>query len=345
MTEPDHIVDVLVIGAGPIGIETALVLTGEGHTVVTVDGGPIGATIARTFPPDTRFFTSPERLTIRGHDIQTVTQEKLTGEEYLSYLRALVVTGGITVRTFCRVVGITGTAGDFRVCVVERSGGTRIVHAATLVLATGGTDRNRRLGVPGEDLPHVHRYLRRPHDFLGRRVLVVGGRNSAAESALRLYRIGAEVLLSYRRSEIHPRVKFWIRPEVTSLLAEGRITGYLPSKITSIQPQSVTVTLDQETIQVPVDDILLQLGFEQDSTLFDLVGVAVTGPDNIPTHDPATMQSNVPGVFVVGTATAGTQDGFTVFIENCHQHADRVAACLAGRPAPAPESARPLPES
>ena len=97
--------------------------------------------------------------------------------------------------------------------------------------------------------------------------------------------------------------------------------------------------------EVPVDDVLLQIGFEQDRTIFELAGVGLTGPERAPIHDPATMQSHVPGIFVVGTATAGSQDGFTVFIENCHQHADRVAACLAGRPAPAPQPVRPLPES
>ena len=335
----------LVIGAGPIGIETAVVLAGEGYRVLTVDAGAIGATIARTFPPDTRFFTSPERLVIRGHSIQTTTQEKLTGEQYLAYLRAIVATTGIPVRTFRRVTDIQGSAGDFQVRLVDSAGTSSTVRCATVVLATGGTDRPRRLGVPGEDLPHVHHYLRQPHDFFGRRVLVVGGRNSAAESALRLYRIGAEVLLSYRQRELHPRVKFWIRPEVVSLMAEQQIASLLPSTVSSIAAGSVTLTTPEGQTRVPVDDVLLQIGFEQDRTIFELAGVGLTGPERAPIHDPATMQSHVPGIFVVGTATAGSQDGFTVFIENCHQHADRVAACLAGRPAPAPEPVRPLPES
>lgn len=336
-------VDVLVVGAGPIGIETAIALTSEGHEVLTVDAGAVGETIRRTFPPDTRFFTSPERLEIRGRAIQTVTQEKLTGEEYLAYLRALVADSRLSLRTYCAVRKIERDEVGFVVSLDERSGVRRSVHARHLVLATGGTDTPRRLGVPGEELPHVHHWLGQPHDFYGRRVMVVGGRNSAAESALRLYRIGADVCLSYRRPEIHPRVKFWIRPEVTSLIEEGAIVGYLPSTLRRIHPDRVEL---DDGAEVPVDDVLLQIGFEQDGTVFDLAGVALDRESgNRPVIDPATMQSSVPGIFVVGTATAGTQDAFTTFIENCHDHADRVAAALAGRPAPPPVPPRPLPEA
>ena len=335
--------DVLVVGAGPIGLETAVVLAAEGHDVLTVDRGPVGATILRTFPPNTRFFTSPERLQIRGHSIQTVAQEKLTGEEYLAYLRALVQTTGIRVRTYCQVINIAGTAGPFEVLLREASGAQTTVTADTLVMAGGDTDRPRRLGVAGEDLPHVHRALGQPHRFFGRRVLVVGGRNSAAESAVRLYRIGADVSLSYRRADLAENVKFWIRPELRALIAEGAITGYLPSSLHLIEPGRVTLT---DGRHIDVDDVLLQIGFEQDKDLFAMAGVdLVDAPGEPPRLDPATQQSNVAGIYVVGTATAGTQDGFTTFIENCHQHADRVAAALAGRSAPAPVAPRPLPES
>lgn len=338
---PQH-VDVLVIGAGPIGVETAVTLAAEGHDVLTIDRGPVGATILRTFPPDTRFFTSPERLEIRGHRIQTVTQEKLTGEEYLAYLRAIVQTTGIRVRTYLTVTGIDGSAGAWRVQVREKSGACDTLTATTVVLAGGDTDRQRRLGVPGEDLPHVHRTLGEPHRFFGRRVLVVGGRNSAAETALRLYRIGAEVCLSYRRPDIASNVKFWIRPEVRSLLAEGAITGYLPTTPALIEAGRVTFT---DGRVVDVDDVILQIGFEQDTTLFSMAGIDLGDePGRPPRLDPATQRSSVPGIYVVGTATAGTQDAFTTFIENCHQHADRVAAALAGRPAPEPIVTRPIPE-
>ena len=340
MTAP---IDVLVVGAGPIGIETALVLKSEGLGVRIVDAGPVGSTILRTFPPSTRWFSSPERLALRGHPMQPSAQEKVTGEDYLAYLRSVVTAEGLAVETYCRVVGIAGSAGDFAVTVENRTGSRRILSAAAIVLATGGTDHPRTLGVPGEDLPHVHRHLGDPHRFFGRRVLVVGGRNSAAESVVRLYRVGAQVSLSYRRPDIADNVKFWIRPEVRALLAEGAVTGYLPSTVSEITDTEVRLA---DGRSVAVDDVLLQLGFEQDQRIFGLAGVPTAdGPGTPPVFDPATMRTPVPGIFVVGTATAGTQDRFTVFIENCHQHADRVAAALLDRPAPPPVPPRPLPEA
>ncbi len=359
--------EVLIVGAGPIGLETAAVLTAEGRDVVVVDAGPVGATIARQFPPATRFFTSPERLMIRGWPLPATEQEKTTGEEYLAYLRMFVVGTGLRVRTFTTVVGIDGVRGDFAVTTTTPDGITATIRCQTVVLATGGTSHPRRLGVTGEDLAHVHRALGDPHRFFGRRVLVVGGRNSAAESALRLYRVGADVHLAHREAELHPRVKHWIRPEVMSLLAEGQIVGHLPRVVTRIEPGRVTLAAPESTgpptppaapnttdaahaehdpaETLEVDDVLLQIGYTQDHTIFDLAGIDTQGPAGAPVLDASTMESAVPGIYVVGTASAGTQDKFEVFIENSHQHADRVAAALAGRPAPAPVAPRPLPET
>ncbi len=332
--------DVVVVGAGPIGLETAAVLTRDGYDVRVLDAGPIGATIARTFPPQTRFFTSPERLQLSGTAIAPVNQEKLTGEEYLAYLREYVAGHGLRVDTFTRVVD--GSTDPLTVVARTLAGMERTYTARWLVLATGGTDRPRRLGVHGEDLPHVRTFLGDPHRYAGRRVLIVGGRNSAVESALRCYRVGAQVALCYRRPQIHDRVKFWLRPEVQSLLDEGAITGYLPDEVLDIGPDSARLA---RAGNVAVDDVVLQIGFEQDGWLFDLFGVQRGGPRNAPLVDPRTMRSSNDAVFVVGTAIAGTQDRFEVFIENCHDHAQRVAACLAGRPAPPPRPARILPEA
>lgn len=355
--EPQSNTDVLIIGAGPIGLETAAVLQAEGRDVLVVDAGMIGATIARTFPPDTRFFTSPERLAIRGWPVPSTTGEKTTGEEYLTYLRMIAAGLDVPVRTFTRVVGVEGAAGAFRVDVVDNWGRTSVIACNTIVLATGGTDAPRTLGVPGEDLPGVHRELGDPNRFFGRTVAVVGGRNSAAESALRLYRAGARVHMIHRGPHVHPRVKHWIRPEVESLLDEGQIIRHMPIRVVRIEPGRVVVepvatlgedaAVDADALEyvIDVDDVVLQIGYEQDPGIFALAGVPLVGEQRAPQHDPATMQTPVLGIFVVGTATGGTQAKFDVFIENSHQHADRVAAALAGRSAPPPVAARPLPES
>ena len=327
--------EVLIVGAGPIGLETAAVLRAEGRDVRVIDAGPIGATIARTFPPQTRFFTSPERLALGGLSISAQNQEKLTGEEYLSYLRQYVATFELPVDTFTAVEAYDGTSVTARTL----SGQQRRYRPHAIVLASGGTDHPRRLGVPGEDLAHVRSYLGDPHRYAGRRVVIVGGRNSAVESALRCYRVGATVHLVHRQAQVHERVKFWLRPEVVSLLAEGRIVGHLPDEVSEITADEVVLS---SGARIEADDVVVQIGFRQDGRLFQLFGVPTRGPRQVPLVDQDTMRSG--GVFVVGTATAGTQDQFEVFIENSHDHAGRVAAALAGRPAPARTPARPLPE-
>jgi thioredoxin reductase (NADPH) len=327
--------EVLIVGAGPIGLETAAVLQAEGRDVRVIDAGSIGATIARTFPPQTRFFTSPERLALYGLSISAQNQEKLTGEEYLGYLRQYVATLDLTVDTFTTVEAFDGTTITTRAL----SGQRRDYRPQHVVLASGGTDHPRRLGVPGEDLPHVRSYLGDPHRYAGRRVLIVGGRNSAVESALRCYRVGAQVHLVHRQAQVHERVKFWLRPEVVSLLAEGRIVGHLPDAVSAITAHEVILT---SGARIEADDVVLQIGFQQDRRIFELFNVPTQGPRNAPMVDADTLRSG--GVFVVGTATAGTQDQFEVFIENSHDHARLVAAALAGRPAPTRTPARPLPE-
>ncbi|MCH9815139.1 MAG: NAD(P)-binding domain-containing protein [Actinomycetia bacterium] len=295
----------------------------------------LGATILRTFPPQTRFFSSPERIALGGEPMPVVSQERVTGEEYLAYLRSVVNKHEVPIWAYQKVTAVTGHAGDFRVTVTSQMGSTATIACGVIVLATGGTDRSRRLGVPGEDLALVSTHLGDPHRFFGRRVLVVGGRNSAAESALRLYRVGADVTISYRHLELNHRVKYWIRPEVETLMLEGEIHRQMPTIVEEITPHGVILRnlAEATTQEIPVDDVLLQIGFEQDPAILQVCQIQLDASSN-PVVDEATMRSSVPGVFVVGTARAGTQNDFGVFIESCHRDAAAVAAALAGREPP-----------
>ena len=339
--------DAIVIGAGPIGLETAAAITRTGRTVVVVDSGPIGATISSQFPPATRFFSSPDRLEIAGFSISDPGQEKLSREQFLTYLRNVVTTLDLDVKTFHHVERITRQDDCFEVQLTARSGKTIHMESSTLVLATGGTGRVRTLGIPGEALPHVRHDLGDPHQYHGRRVLIVGGRNSACESALRCWRAGATVHLSYRGSDLHDRVKYWIRPELAALIEEGHVNGHFGTEVVEITDSTATLgrTSDGQRIDIETDDILLQIGYEQNRDLLEAAGVACSDPEGTPTFNPETMETDSPGVYVAGTATAGTQERFRVFIENCHVHADRIAAAIAGQQPPEERSRRTLEEN
>ena len=338
--------EVVVIGAGPIGLEAAYEIGLKGHSVVVVDAGAIGAQIMR-FPPTVRFFSSPERIAIAGVPLDSVAQEKTSREEYLAYLRSVVRLRDITVRTYEEVTDITGESGNFTLKTKTASGTLHSISCSSVVLAVGGTATSRRLECPGEDLPHVRREMDDPHRYFQRTVLVVGGKNSAAESALRIWRCGGKVILSTRRSELYKKIKYWIRPELDVLVRNGSIDARFMTEVSAIHSDGVDLksTETGEVDRIQVDDVLLQIGYESDPYLFKALGCALCGEEQSVQHDPLTMETSVPGIYVAGTAIAGTQGSFQVYIENSHVHSQRIASHLSGESAPDTPVLPELPEA
>ena len=187
-------------------------------------------------------------------------------------------------------------------------------------------------------MPHVSHYFQDPHTYFRQKLLVVGGKNSAVEAALRCHHAGARVSLSYRRAALPAKsIKYWLMPEIVGLLDAGRVGGHFGTVPTKITPTHVTLEScgpdlrpAGDPVEVPADFVLLLTGYEQDNALLDLAGVSLGGPDGCPTFDERTMETNVPGLHVIGTATGGTQERYSVFLENCHVHVDRVLAAAQG---------------
>jgi thioredoxin reductase (NADPH) len=335
VTQTSKQLDVMVVGAGPIGLECAVRLQQAGLRVLVVDRGAVGQTVT-WFPRQMHFFSSNDRIGIAGVPLQTLDQQKATREEYLSYLRQVVNLHDLAVRTFEPVTAVERDGEGFRVTTAP-IGGERRYRARRVVLAVGDMDRPRRLDVPGEDLPHVSHYFEEPHRYFGRRLLIVGGKNSAVEAALRCHHAGAKVSISYRREEFKASsVKYWLLPEMESRLRRGQIAGHLGTVPVAIGPGAVTLepTGGGDQYEVPAEDVLLLTGYVADTTLLRAAGVELEGPEEMPVFDPDTMETNVPGLYVAGTVTAGTQSSFMVFIENCHVHAERIVAHLTARPRP-----------
>jgi bacillithiol disulfide reductase len=323
--------DVIVIGAGPIGLELAVALKREGVDYLQFDAKQIGYTIS-WFPPQTRFFSSSDRIAIANVPLQTPDQNKCTREQYLAYLRLVVQQFDLRVNTYEPVTAIDRRGvNDFAITTRPASGPRRF-RCKRLVLATGGTAHPRKLGIPGEDLPHVTSRLDDPHIYFQKNLLVVGGKNSAIESALRCHHAGARVSVSYRREALDPKhVKYWLYPEVTGLLKSGEICPYLGTQPARITPSSVVLRrANGEEIETPADFVLLQIGYEADMSLCRMAGVELRGDCNRPVYDESTMESNVPGVYLAGTVIGGTQDKYTIFIENGHVHIDRIVAAITG---------------
>ncbi len=335
-----HTTDVALVGAGPIGLELAVALKRAGIDYVHFDARQVGYTIS-WFPPQTRFFSSNERIAIAGVPLTTPDQNKATREQYLAYLRGVVEQFDLKINSYEPIVGIDREAdGGFVLTSIPQRGGgaARKTRARRVVLATGGTDHPRRLNIPGEDLPHVSHYFQDAHAYFRKRLLIVGGKNSAVEAALRCYNAGADVAISYRRERLPEKsIKYWLLPEINVLIAKERIAAYFQTSPLEITPEHVTLQRLNERFDVPADFVLLLTGYIQDTRLFKLAGVKLGGPCEAPLFDERTMETSVPGLYVAGTATGGTQEKYTVFIENCHVHVERIVNALKGvAPPPSP---------
>lgn len=354
--------EVAIVGAGPIGLELAVAFKRRGIDYVQIEAGQVGSTMA-WWAPGTKYFSSPERIEIAGVPLVVPGQEKATREQYLDYLRLVAMQFELEVRTYERVVELRREAGGF--CLHSeasahgvggpgeearrgRGAGPRLerreTRARRVVLAIGNMHLPRRLGIPGEDLPHVSHYLDEPHAYFGRRVLVVGGKNSAVEAALRLHRVGAEVALCYRRDRLDPeRIKYWLLPEIEWLIGKSRI-GWIPSTcVTAIAPGHAQVcgaSAEGEpdpsggSRRVEADFVLLLTGYVQDSTLFEQAGIELVDAERKPAHNPRTMETNVSGLYIAGTAAGGSQRRTRVFIETSHVHVDRIVAAIVGESPP-----------
>jgi thioredoxin reductase (NADPH) len=323
--------DVAIIGAGPIGIELAVALQRAGLTTLHFDAHQIGYTIS-WWPRQTYFFSTTERIELAGIPIPNTDQGRVTGESYLAYLRAIVEQFDLDIHTYEPVVDLRQQEDAFTL-VTAPAAGRRQYRARKVVVATGDMHRPNRLDIPGEDLPHVDHYFVEPHRYFRKRLLIVGGRNSAAEAALRCWRAGAQVTLSYRQASFDERsVKHFILPDLLAQIELGTI-AFLPET----QPVAIAatqVTLEQadgSRFQQPADFVLLLTGFVGDMSLFEKAGVRLVGDERAPQHDPETMETNLPGLYVAGTAAGGERKPrYSYFIENCHVHVARIVHHLTG---------------
>lgn len=338
--------DILIVGAGPVGIELAVAVKRAGLDYVQLDAEQVGSTIS-WFAPQTHFFSSPERIAIAGVPLQTLDQSKATREEYLTYLRSVVMQFDLHVHTFERVSSISRHDGRFIVLSSGVSGERRWI-ARRVVLVIGDMHRPRLLGVPGENRPNVSHYFADPHLYFRRRVLIVGGKNSAVEAAIRCVRVGAKVTLSYRGAELDAEhVKAWLMPDILGMIRDGRIEFLPLTSVREIGEENVILEIaGGGRRDVATDTVLLLTGYEQDPTLFEQVGVRLLGEGRRPLFNEQTMETNVPGLFVAGTAVAGTQlAGVKHFIETSHVHVERIIAALTGAPAPELPEPYAVPES
>jgi len=281
------------------------------------------------FPINMVFFTTPELLEIGGLPL-TSPYDKPTRAEALQYYRKVVDTFQLQVSLFEQVTTIQPPAAPGEPFTVESRTAravTRVREARNVVLAMGYYTQPNVLNIPGEDLPHVTHFYKEAHHYYRQRVVIVGGKNSAAEAALEIHRAGGHVTIVHRGAGFGDSVKYWVKPDIENRVKEGSIAAHFNANVVEIR--SSEVVLDSGAT-LPAEHVLLLTGYRADPEFMRRIGVTINPETLEPKYSADTYETNVPGLFVAGGQLAGKKTG-TVFIENGRFHGEVIAKTLASR--------------
>jgi thioredoxin reductase (NADPH) len=319
---PD-IVDVLVVGAGPVGLACAIEAAREGLNARVVDKGALVNSLVG-YPAGMEFFSTPELIEIGGYPFP-VQGYKPTREEAIEYYRGVAAREKLDIRLYERVIDVTGEAGGFSV-VSER----QEHRAKHVVAAVGFFDQPNILDAPGAGLPKVTHYYREPYPYVRQKVAVIGARNSAAKAALDCYRHGAEVTLIVRSPALSNKIKYWIKPDLENRIKEGSIRAYFNASVESITESSISIRTPAGVETIDNDWVLAMIGYHPDYGFLEgALKIAIADdPCRTPIFDPATFETSRPGIYLAGTVCGGYQTG-RWFIENGRFHARQIMAHIA----------------
>jgi thioredoxin reductase (NADPH) len=320
--------DVLIIGAGPSGLATAIAAKQRQLDYVVVEKGMLVNGIFN-FPTHMVFFTTPELLEIGGLPLVT-PYDKPTRLEALRYYRRVVDTYDLQIAYHETVIAVEKEGDLFVVTTRDERGVQRARQARSVVMAIGYYDLPNYLGIPGEQLPHVSHYYTDAHPYYRRRVVIVGGKNSAAEAALELFRAGAYPTLVHRHAALGDSIKYWVRPDIENRIKEGSVPARFETRVVEITPTSVVVEKDGQRDEIPADAVFLLTGYHPDADLMRGAGVEVHPDTLAPAMNPETFETNVPNLFLAGGCVAGRATG-NIFIENGRFHGEKIINVLAAR--------------
>ena len=326
--------DVIIIGAGPAGLAAAIAATKANLSYVVIEKGALVNSLLH-YPAEMVFFTTPELMEIGGLPF-TSPNDKPSRMEALRYYRRVTDTYKIDVIFDERVMAVQrreqvpDANGSFLVETKSVHGARRSFHGRAVVMATGAYDYPNLIGVPGEDMPHVSHYFTSPHPYYRKRVVIVGGKNSAAEAALELYRAGAHVTIVHRGSALGESIKYWVKPDIDNRIREGSIAARFDTSLVEIRPTTVVVEQAGTREEIPADAVFLLTGYISDNSLLRAAGVELNPETCGPHHNPETFETNVPGLYVIGAMVAGKASG-RIFIENGRFHGEVAIGQIASR--------------
>ena len=313
-----NVYDIAIVGAGPTGLASALFARRGGLRHIVIDKGTVVNTIVG-YPTGVTFFSTRERLSI-GDVPFTGTDIRPTREEAIAYYRGVAEAEGLNLLLKTEVTGLSHLDDHY---LLDTDKGE--IRATYVILATGYFDHTNQLEVPGEDLPHVHHYYKEPFQHYGEEVLVIGGRNSAAEAALDLYRNGANVTMIHRREEFGQSIKYWVRPDIENRIKSGEIQMFWNTEVEEIHQDHVLLrnSVTGQQSERRADAIYAMIGYRPDEALFRSFGINYDPETLVPEYNPETFESNRSNLFLAGSVACGCKT-WEIFIENGREHARQV---------------------
>ena len=318
--------DLICIGAGPTGLACAIEAKRAGMRPLVIDKGCLCNSLYH-YPVNMVFFTTPELLEI-GDLPLTCATEKPTRTDALKYYRKCVEHYALDLRLGQRVEQVEGTDGRFTVHTRNGHGIVTQYTAKKIAVATGYYDLPNQLGIPGEDLPHVSHYYTEPHPFWRQNVVIIGGKNSAAEAALDLYRSGASVTMVHRRPELGSTIKYWVRPDIENRIKAGQIQALFETEVKRIEPGRLIVSNREGEKAIPADQVFALTGYHPDFSFLRSLGITLDSQTNKPSMNSQTHESNIPGIYVAGVVIGGNHTS-EIFIENGRFHGKQIAAAIS----------------
>jgi thioredoxin reductase (NADPH) len=309
--------DVLIIGAGPIGLACGIACAEKGLSYLIVDKGPLVNSLYN-YPLNMTFFSTADKLEI-GNVPFVSHNPKPTRSEALEYYRRVSMHWKLKLALYEAVESVSPSSKIFSIKTSKS-----IYKAKNIIIATGFYDIPNLMHIPGEDLPKVHHYYKEPHIYYGQKIVVVGAANSAVDVAMETWRKGAEVTMVIRDEQIRESVKYWIRPDIENRISEGSIKAFYNASIVAIRENEIDILTPNGIETIPNNFVLAMTGYLPDFNFLASIGVAA-GTDiyQTPVHDPETMMTNIEGIYLAGVICGGLKTN-KWFIENSRHHADLI---------------------
>ena len=313
-----EVLDVFIVGAGPIGLTCGIEAQLAGLSYVIVEKGCLVNSLYN-YPQNMTFFSTSEKLEIGGVPFVS-NNPKPTRAEALEYYRRVALKYQLNTQLFETVDAV-----EKKDCFhIKTSKGNYL--AKNVIISTGFYDVPNKMGIPGEEQCKVLHYYKDPHYYAMQNVIVVGASNSSVDAALETYRKGAKVTMVIRAEEISHRVKYWVRPDILNRITEGSIAAHFNSSVVAIREQEADIMTPDGLLTIPNDFVLALTGYQPDFKMLQKFGLSLSHDGKlVPEHNRVSMETDQKGLYLAGVVCGG-MDTHLWFIENSREHATRILA-------------------